>query len=106
MTRDRDPFLRAARSSVTNIGRRPTLYEDYATTIETYVLDFSSDVYGERVRLFFLDRLREERKFPSVMDLKEQIQPRHRGDAGVLPRHGAEAAEARSRSGRGQTRAI
>jgi len=60
--------------SVTNIGRRPTLYEDYTTTIETYVLDFSADVYGERVRLFFLDRLREERKFPSMMDLKAQIQ--------------------------------
>ena len=58
---------------VTNIGRRPTVYEDHATTIETYVLDFSSDVYGERVRLFFFDRLREERKFPSVMALTEQI---------------------------------
>jgi riboflavin kinase/FMN adenylyltransferase len=61
-------------ASVSNIGRRPTLYEDYTTTIETYVLDFSSDVYGDYVRLFFLDRLREERKFPSVMDLKAQIQ--------------------------------
>ena len=60
--------------SVSNIGRRPTLYEDYATTIETFVLDFSADVYGEKVRLFFLDRLREERKFPSMMDLKAQIQ--------------------------------
>jgi len=60
--------------SVSNIGRRPTLYEDYATTIETFVLDFSADVYGERVRLFFLERLREERKFPSMMDLKAQIQ--------------------------------
>ncbi len=60
--------------SVTNIGRRPTLYEDFTRTIETYVLDFSSDVYGEKVRLFFLDRLREERKFPSMMDLKEQIE--------------------------------
>jgi len=58
---------------VTNIGRRPTVYEDYATTIETYVLDFSADVYGEKVRLFFFDRLREERKFPSVTDLSEQI---------------------------------
>jgi riboflavin kinase / FMN adenylyltransferase len=58
---------------VTNIGTRPTLYEDCAATIETYVLDFSSNVYGERVRLFFLDRLREERKFPSVMALTEQI---------------------------------
>jgi riboflavin kinase/FMN adenylyltransferase len=58
---------------VTNIGRRPTVYEDYATTIETYVLDFSANVYGEKVRLFFFNRLREERKFPSVTDLSEQI---------------------------------
>ena len=58
---------------VTNIGRRPTVYEDFATTIETYVLDFSANVYGEKVRLFFFDRLREERKFPSVTDLSEQI---------------------------------
>jgi riboflavin kinase/FMN adenylyltransferase len=60
--------------SVTNIGRRPTLYEAFTTTIETFVLDFSADVYGERVRLFFVGRLREERKFPSVMDLQAQIQ--------------------------------
>ena len=59
--------------SVTNIGRRPTVYEDFATTIETYVLDFNANVYGERVRLFFLGRLREERKFASVMALTEQI---------------------------------
>lgn len=58
---------------VTNIGRRPTLYEEYATTIETYILDFASDVYGERVRLFFHERLREERTFPSVTALTEQI---------------------------------
>ncbi len=60
--------------SVSNIGRRPTIYEAFTTTIETYVLDFSSDVYGDHVRLFFLERLREERKFPSVMDLKVQIE--------------------------------
>jgi riboflavin kinase/FMN adenylyltransferase len=59
--------------SVTNIGRRPTVYEDFATTIETYVLDFASDVYGEKVRLTFFDRVREERKFPSLMALTEQI---------------------------------
>ncbi len=58
---------------VTNIGRRPTVYEDFATTIETYVLDFSADVYGERIRLFFHARLREERRFPSTMALTEQI---------------------------------
>ena len=58
---------------VTNIGRRPTLYEGTRATIETFVLDFSANVYGERVRLFFLERLREERKFPSVEALTEQI---------------------------------
>jgi riboflavin kinase/FMN adenylyltransferase len=59
--------------SVTNVGRRPTLYEDYATTIETHVLDFTAEVYGDRVRLFFHDRLREEIRFPSVAALSEQI---------------------------------
>jgi riboflavin kinase/FMN adenylyltransferase len=58
---------------VTNIGRRPTVYEEFDTTIETFVLDFSANVYGERVRLFFFDRLREERKFPSVTELSAQI---------------------------------
>jgi riboflavin kinase/FMN adenylyltransferase len=58
---------------VTNIGRRPTVYEDYETTIESYILDFSSDVYGEKIRLFFYDRVREERTFPSMMELTAQI---------------------------------
>lgn len=58
---------------VTNIGRRPTVYENYATVIETYVLDFSANVYGERVRLYFFERLREERRFPSVTALSDQI---------------------------------
>ncbi len=58
---------------VTNVGTRPTLYEDKKTTIETFVFDFAANVYGERVRLFFLERLREERKFPSLEALTEQI---------------------------------
>lgn len=59
--------------AVTNVGTRPTLYEDVARTIETYVPDFSGDVYGEKVRLFFRERLREERKFASLEDLTAQI---------------------------------
>ncbi len=58
---------------VTNIGRRPTVYEDYTTTIESYVLDFSSDVYGEPIRIAFLDRLRDEKTFPSMLELTAQI---------------------------------
>ncbi|MGE5344432.1 MAG: bifunctional riboflavin kinase/FAD synthetase [Acidithiobacillales bacterium] len=67
------PSFERSFGCVTNVGRRPTVYEDYATTIETYVLDFSSDVYGEKMRLAFLRRLREERAFPSMLELTAQI---------------------------------
>jgi riboflavin kinase/FMN adenylyltransferase len=58
---------------VTNIGRRPTVYEDYATTVESFILDFSSDVYGEPIRLTFHERLRDELVFPSMLELTAQI---------------------------------
>jgi riboflavin kinase/FMN adenylyltransferase len=58
---------------VTNIGRRPTVYEDYATTIESFILDFSSDVYGEPIRLSFLERVRDEMTFASMVELTAQI---------------------------------
>lgn len=73
VTRIAIPSFGRAFGGVTNIGRRPTLYEDSEAVIETYVFDFASTVYGEKVRLFFLERLREERKFPSLEALTEQI---------------------------------
>ena len=66
---------------VTNIGRRPTVYEDYATTIESFILDFSSDVYGERVRLSFFERVREEMTVPVDARAHRPDPPRRRGDA-------------------------
>ncbi len=59
--------------SVTNIGVRPTVYENYRTTVEAHLLDFTADVYRETVRLFFLARLREEKVFASTMQLVAQI---------------------------------
>jgi len=41
--------------------------------VEAHVLDFAGDLYDQSVTLTFLRRLREERKFPSVDALKEQI---------------------------------
>jgi len=58
---------------VTNIGRRPTVYESYHHVVESHILGFSADVYGERVEVRFFKRLREERIFPTVMDLSAQI---------------------------------
>lgn len=60
-------------ASVTNVGVRPTVYENSVTTIESHVLDFSADIYRERVRLYFLSRLRDELSFPSTTDLMAQI---------------------------------
>ncbi|MFP5284303.1 MAG: bifunctional riboflavin kinase/FAD synthetase [Thermoanaerobaculia bacterium] len=67
------PSLPASFDSVTNIGTRPTVYENYQRVVESHILDFSADVYGERVELSFHKRLREERIFPTVMDLSAQI---------------------------------
>ena len=59
--------------AVTNIGVRPTVYQNSLTTIESHLLDFTADVYQEQVRLFFLERVREERRFESTLDLMAQI---------------------------------
>jgi riboflavin kinase/FMN adenylyltransferase len=63
----------AWRRSVTNIGTRPTFEHDAGASIETYVLDWSGDLYGDVVRVRFLRRLRPERKFASVDELQRQI---------------------------------
>ncbi len=60
-------------ASVTNIGVRPTVFENYNVTVESHVLDFDGDVYREPVRLFFLRRLRDERAFASSVELVAQI---------------------------------
>ena len=58
---------------VTNIGVRPTLYENYARTIESHILDFDSNVYGDTVRLYFHQLLRREQQFRSALELTNQI---------------------------------
>jgi riboflavin kinase / FMN adenylyltransferase len=58
--------------SVSNIGVNPT-FGDGPRTIESFVLDFDSDIYGEPVKLSFVKRIREERKFVMVKDLVAQM---------------------------------
>ena len=65
--------VRAVRyQAVVNVGVRPTFGEN-ELAVEAHLLDFVGDLYNERVTLTFLRRLREERKFPSVDALREQI---------------------------------
>jgi riboflavin kinase/FMN adenylyltransferase len=60
------------RGGVTNIGMRPTFGET-EPTIETHVLDYSGNLYGQTVRLAFVQRLRDERRFEDVDALRAQI---------------------------------
>jgi riboflavin kinase/FMN adenylyltransferase len=60
--------------AVTNIGSRPTFEASEETVIETHVLDFDKDLYGARLNLGFVQRLRDEKRFENIEALKEQIE--------------------------------
>ena len=60
--------------SITNVGFRPTFGDVDRVTIETHVFDFDRDLYGQRLRLSFVQRLRDERAFPDVDALRAQIE--------------------------------
>jgi len=61
------------RRSVTNVGVRPTFADAVEPSVETFVLNWDGDLYGDVIRVRFLYRLRDERKFNSVDELKRQI---------------------------------
>jgi riboflavin kinase/FMN adenylyltransferase len=61
------------RRSITNVGVRPTFTADTEPSVETFVLNWAGDLYGDVVRVRFLRRLRDERKFGSLEELKAQI---------------------------------
>ncbi len=59
--------------AVTNVGIRPTVDDGKRLSVEGFLLDFSGDLYGQTLRIEFFAYLREERKFPSLDALREQI---------------------------------
>ena len=61
------------RRSVTNVGVRPTFESAAEPSVETFVMNWSGDLYGDVVRVRFLHRLRDEQKFNSLDDLKRQL---------------------------------
>ena len=62
------------RRSVTNVGLRPTFDSGTEPSVETFVIDWAGDLYGDVVRVRFLRRLRDEKKFGSVAELRTQIE--------------------------------
>ncbi len=57
---------------VANIGYSPT-FDDYIFTVEAHLLDFKENIYGQKIRVNFIDRLRDEKKFSNISELSEQI---------------------------------
>jgi riboflavin kinase/FMN adenylyltransferase len=56
-----------------NIGYRPTISSEHALTIETNIFDFNEDIYGLDIRISFITKIRDERKFSSIEVLKSQL---------------------------------
>jgi riboflavin kinase / FMN adenylyltransferase len=62
------------RRSITNVGIRPTFEDNQNPSIESYVFDFDGDLYGDVLRVRFLHRIRDERKFSGIDELRAQIE--------------------------------
>ena len=56
-----------------NIGVRPTITDGSQRTLEVHLFGFTGELYGERITVSFHERLRDERGFPSVEALVEQL---------------------------------
>lgn len=69
--RVRDGASVALGTGVANIGLRPTVEAGFS--VEVHLFDFSEDLYGERLRVHLVSRLRDERKFAGLPELKAQI---------------------------------
>lgn len=59
--------------SVVNIGSKPTFHDVYPISIEAHIMNFEADVYGKEIKLFFVQKIRDEKRFNSVDELMEQI---------------------------------
>ena len=60
-------------AGLSDVGVRPTVANDTVARVETFLTDFSGDLYGKRIEISFLRFLRAEKKFSSADELKEQI---------------------------------
>ena len=58
---------------LTNMGYRPTLNKDDGIHIETHLLDFDGELYGQKIEIQFIEKIRSEKRFDSFEDLKNQI---------------------------------
>ena len=67
---EHDNFLYKA---ITNIGYNPTV-EGGKLSVETHILNFNKQIYGEVIRINFINRIRDEVKFNTIIELKHQLE--------------------------------
>jgi riboflavin kinase / FMN adenylyltransferase len=63
---------KAVYNGMANIGLRPT-FEQHELTVEVNLFDFSEDIYGQELKVYFVEKIRDEKKFPGIDELKAQI---------------------------------
>lgn len=80
------------RRSITNIGVRPTFGAESEASIESYIFDFDGDLYGDVLRVRFLHRIRDERKFSGIDELRAQIERDTRRALNYFSRPGVRSA--------------
>ncbi len=83
----------ATYSGMLNIGVRPTVNLSRAETMEVHLFDFSGDLYGETLRVVFLQRLRDERRFPNLEELVAQLRRDREASLEVLTHFGSVVVE-------------
>lgn len=58
---------------ITNIGYNPTV-NDNKLSIETHILDFNENIYNKKIKVYFIERIRDEKKFDSLQELTKQLE--------------------------------
>ena len=66
-------LLNGVAKGVMNIGKRPTLGSNNNLSIEIHIFDFHKDIYGEKIKVSVIKKIREEQKFENMSNLKTQI---------------------------------
>lgn len=62
------------RLSVTNIGARPSVDDSPVWTVESHLIGFSGDLYGQRMKLIVLEKIRPQMRFSSLDEVKKQVE--------------------------------
>ena len=62
------------KNGVANVGLRPTVGDLLNAILEVYILDFNESLYGQNIKVIFREKIRDEKKFSSLEELKENIQ--------------------------------